>query len=139
MFTEIRSTATKDIASLFEEGDFYNSAVIYNLPRMDSSDYTMSYLSREDLVAQQNYGVSTLLGIVLLSVGETCHIEDDTIVRDKEPLEVIQLKNYDDLEDSLSVSVNSNELTSKDIAKTSWQNQEGQYVYNNRGFVSQDN
>lgn len=138
MYDTIASSSSKDIASLFDS-DFYNSAVIYNIPRTSDVSYTMSYLTREDLVSTNLYGESSQFGLIILTHGQTCHMENGDLVRDDLPLSVISAKSYSEVEDSLSVSVNSNSLTSQDIAKTSSQAQEGVYVYNGGRFTAYNN
>lgn len=132
------SSNSKDVATLFDS-DFYNSAVIYNIPRTSDINVTMSYLTREDLVSKSVYGKSSQFGLILLTHGQTCHMENGNLIRDDKPLSVITVKSYPEVEDSLSISVNSNLLTTKSISKTSSEAQEVTYVYNGGGFGLNDN
>lgn len=138
MYVTKSSSKVKDVASLFDPSDFYNSAVVYNLPRCSDVIYTMSYLTREDLVSTNVYGLPSQMGLILLSHGQTCHMEGGSLVRDDLPLSDISVKRYTELESLISVSVNSNSLTTKDISKTSSKAQEVQYAYNGGRFEVTD-
>ena len=136
MYTTTTSSYYSDIVSMFDHNDFYNSAMIYILPRVQRGEYTMSYLTREDLVAKEYYGEPRMMGLVLLEQGETCHIEGNEIVRDKLPLEVIQLKSYSEIKTRMSVTVEENPMNEKSTA--TGLERETRYEYNGRGFTIQD-
>ena len=139
MFLKQKGSTVNDVALLFDS-DFYNSAVIYNLPKAESSEYLMTYRTREDLVAYDFYGDQNQLGMVLLSIGETCHKEGEDIVRDAEPLSKIQLKIYSDLTSYLSTKVTSNPLTETSRSEESWQEQESKsYEYSDGRFQLRNN
>lgn len=139
MFLKQKGTVLNDVASLFDS-DFYNSAVIYNLPKVDTQEYTVTYRTREDLVSLDFYGDVYQYGLVLLSIGQTCHKENDEIVRDIEPLDIIKLKDYDGLTSYLSTKVTSNSLIQTSRSEESWRQQESKsYEYSDGRFQLRNN
>ena len=138
MFTKTRTGSTTDMANFFSD-DFYNSAVIYQFPRTEEITVTLSYLMREDLIAQRVYGDCDLLGFVLLSLGETCHMEGDSVVKDFSPLQTVHLRDSSELSDSLSMTVKANTLTDKSRSPDTWQAQEElRYEYSSGRFKPPD-
>lgn len=132
---KIKNTSkTSDIAGYFEE-DFFDSALIYQIPRLRQIDHTMSYLSREDLVASESYKDINLLGLVILSVGETITIQNDEIKRVYQPLDVIKLFSYNDITNLLPISILENTLTDKSISKqTKFDQDQIKYKYDGNKF-----
>lgn len=136
--SQIQSSTT-DIASFFSD-DFFSSSIIYALPNISTESFIMSYLAREDLIAASHYQISTMFGLILLSVGATVEKEGDSVktVEGFEPLTEIQLKDLTEVLGSQKVTVEANTLTSRDIS-TERRPDVKVYKYNSsRKFTSTD-
>lgn len=111
-------SGTSDIVEMFSD-DLFDSAVIYQLSSTPNLEVETNYRVREDLLAEQVYGRSSLMGLVLLSVGETVQKVDDSIatVKGFEPQSVILIKDPSKLVEAQLVNVESNTLSQKEINK----------------------
>ena len=109
---------TSDIMELFSD-DFFNSAAIYQLPITSDKEIETNYRVREDLLSSQAYGKSSLMGLIILSVGETVTKSEDSVVTIKgfEPQNTIKVKDIANLADMQLVNVENNTLSQKEINK----------------------
>lgn len=130
------SDNSSDIAGYFDD-EFYNSAVIYQIPRLSRSDYQLTYLMREDLVSNLRYGTTDYTGVVLLSCGEIVTVTNKTITKNFQPAETVQLMVYSEITSYLPTTKSSN--TMSDSMKSSDNRlvqEQTSYEYNGSTFVA---
>lgn len=100
----VNTKSIKDFVEVFDADDIYNSSAIYQIPRVQTTNITLNYLRREDLVSKMYLGNSRLYGLIVVTSGYE---------GDGSPGDILGIKSPPDIYDMSYYNVNYNSMTTK--------------------------